>query len=305
MKKYSVILLLLVSIRANACDICGGVSGNATIGLFASTKYHMLGVKTGVQSFKSLMDGIVHSREYLFRNEINFRFQFHKRIQVIGVIPYQIGFQKRDLGNDLVQGLGDPMAMLNGILWHKKDTNGRAIHFLSCGFGIKLPTGRVGSISSAIKNLYPGTGAWEELLILNYIFTLNKSWSAQNELSYAFKQSNNTGYKYGNSTQATLTAVNNRKLGFRRLISSVGFVYSHFEPSIQDGEVLTVNSNEGYVLAPRASINLIGLNWLYSLQCQVPLFQNLNDRSIKQTFGIEAGITYLLKTKIKKHENNI
>ena len=78
MKKYSVILLLLVSIRANACDICGGVSGNATIGLFASTKYHMLGVKTGGQSFKSLMDGIVHSREYLFRNEFNFRFQIHK-----------------------------------------------------------------------------------------------------------------------------------------------------------------------------------------------------------------------------------
>jgi hypothetical protein len=30
--------------------------------------------------------------------------------------------------------------------------------------------------------------------------------------------------------------------------------------------------------------------------------QNLNNRSIKQTFGIEAGLTYLLKTKIIKHE---
>ena len=303
MKKYSVILLLLVSSRANACDICGGVSGNATIGLFASTKYHMLGVKTGVQSFNSLMDGILHSREHLFRNEFNFRFQFHKRIQVIGVIPYQIGFQKRDLGYDLVQGLGDPMAMLNGILWHKKDTNGRALHFLSLGLGVKLPIGRVGSNSSAIKNLYPGTGAWEELLILNYTSTLNRSWSIQNELSYAFKQSNNTGYKYGNSSQVSITAVNNRKLRFRRLISSVGLVYTHFEPSVVDGEVLIVNSNRGYVLAPRASINLIGFSWIYSLQCQIPMSQNLNNRSIKQIFGIEAGITYLVKTKIKKHEN--
>jgi hypothetical protein len=303
MKKYSVILLLLVSSRANACDICGGVSGNATIGLFASTNYHMLGVKTGVQSFNSLMDGIVHSREHLFRNEFNFRFQFHKRIQVIGVIPYQIGFQKRDLGYDLVQGLGDPMAMVNGILWHKKDTNGRAIHFLSCGFGVKLPLGRVGSNSSAIKNLYPGTGAWEELLILNYTSTLNRSWSIQNELSYAFKQSNNTGYKYGNSSQVSITAVNNRKLRFRRLISSVGLVYTHFEPSVVDGEVLIVNSNRGYVLAPRASINLIGFSWIYSLQCQIPMSQNLNNRSIKQTFGIEAGITYLVKSKSKKHES--
>ena len=303
MKKYSVILLLLVSSRANACDICGGVSGNATIGLFASTKYHMLGVKTGVQSFNSLMDGIVHSREHLFRNEFNFRFQFHKRIQVIGVIPYQIGFQKRDLGYDLVQGLGDPMAMLNGILWHKKDTNGRALHFLSLGLGVKLPIGRVGSNSSAIKNLYPGTGAWEELLILNYTSSLNRSWSIQNELSYAFKQSNNTGYKYGNSSQVSITAVNNRKLRFRRLISSVGLVYTHFEPSVVDGEVLIVNSNRGYVLAPRASINLIGFSWIYSLQCQIPMSQNLNNRSIKQTFGIEAGITYLVKSKSKKHES--
>jgi hypothetical protein len=263
----------------------------------------MLGVKTGVQSFNSLMDGIVHSREHLFRNEFNFRFQFHKRIQVIGVIPYQIGFQKRDLGNDLVQGLGDPMAMVNGILWHKKDTNGRAIHFLSCGFGVKLPLGRVGSNSSAIKNLYPGTGAWEELLILNYTSTLNRSWSIQNELSYAFKQSNNTGYKYGNSYQVSITAVNNRKLRFRRLISSVGLVYTHFEPSVVDGEVLIVNSNRGYVLAPRASINLIGFSWIYSLQCQIPMSQNLNNRSIKQTFGIEAGITYLVKSKSKKHES--
>jgi hypothetical protein len=197
------------------------------------------------------------------------------------------------------------MAMLNGILWHKKDTNGRAIHFLSCGFGIKLPIGRVGSNSSAIKNLYPGTGAWEELLILNYTFTLNKSWSAQNELSYAFKQSNNAGYKYGNSAQASFTAVNNRKMGMRRLISSIGFVYSHFQPSLLNGSVLSLNSNKGFVLSPKASLNLIGYRWLYSIQCQVPLFQNLNSRSIKQTFGMEAGITYLLKTKIKKHENNI
>jgi hypothetical protein len=303
MKKYSVILLLLVSIRANACDICGGVGGNATIGLFASTKYHMLGVKTGVQSFKSLMDGIVHSREFLFRNEFNFRFQFHERIQVIGVIPYQIGFQKRDLGNDLVQGLGDPMAMLNGILWHKKDSSGRALHFLSLSLGVKLPIGRVGSNLSTIKNLYPGTGAWEELLLLNYTSSFNRSWSMQNELSYAFKQTNNAGYKYGNSAQATITAVNNRKLGFRRLISSVGLVYTHFESSMVDGEVLTVNSNKGYVFAHRASINLIGFSWIYSLQCQIPMNQNLNNRSIKQTFGIEAGITYLVKTKSKKHEN--
>jgi hypothetical protein len=94
-------------------------------------------------------------------------------------------------------------------------------------------------------------------------------------------------------------------MGMRRLISSIGFIYSHFQPSLLDGEVLSLNNNKGFVLSPKASLNLIGYRWLYSIQCQVPLFQNLNDRSIKQTFGIEAGITYLLKTKIKKHENNI
>jgi hypothetical protein len=262
----------------------------------------MLGVKTGVQSFKGLMDEIVHSREYLFRNEINFRFQFHKRIQVIGVIPYQIGFQKRDLGNDLVQGLGDPMAMLNGILWHKKDTNGRTIHFLSLGMGIKFPIGRVGSTNSAIKNLYPGTGALEELIILNYTRSFKRNWSLQNEVSYAIKQRNKDGYKYGNSSQLSISVVNNSKLGFRRIISSAGIVYSHFQPSYMNGEQLILNNNKGFVLAPKVGVHVMGYNWLFSIQCQVPVYQNLNNRSIKQNFGIEAGLTYLLKTKIKKHE---
>jgi hypothetical protein len=301
--KFSLLILVLISsIRVYACDICGGVSGNATIGLFASTKYHMFGVKSGMQSFSSFMDGIVHSREYVQRNELNFRFQFHRRLQVMGIVPQQFAIQKRDLGSDYVQGFGDPMIMLNGIVLQKKDTNGRTIHFLSLGMGIKFPIGRVGSTNSAIKNLYPGTGALEELIILNYTRSFKRNWSLQNEVSYAIKQRNKEGYKYGNSSQLSISVVNNSKLGFRRIISSAGIVYSHFQPSYLNGEQLILNNNKGFVLASKAGIHLMGYNWLFSIQCQVPVYQNLNNRSIKQNFGIEAGLTYLLKTKIKKHE---
>jgi hypothetical protein len=220
----------------------------------------------------------------------------------MGIIPQQFAIQKRDLGSDYVQGLGDPMIMLNGIVLHKKDTNGRTIHFLSLGMGTKFPIGRVGSTNSAIKNLYPGTGALEELIILNYTRSFKRIWSLQNEVSYAFKQRNKDGYKYGNSSQLSISVVNNSKLGFRRIISSTGIVYSHFQPSYLNGEQLILNNNKGFVLAPKVGVHVMGYNWLFSIQGQVPVYQNLNNRSIKQNFGIEAGVTYLVKTKIKKHE---
>jgi hypothetical protein len=94
--------------------------------------------------------------------------------------------------------------------------------------------------------------------------------------------------------------VNNSKLGFRRIISSAGIVYSHFQPSYLNGEQLILNNNKGFVLAPKLGVHIMGYNWLFSIQGQVPVYQNLNNRSIKQKFGIEAGLTYLLKTKIKK-----
>ena len=134
--------LLVLSTRSIACDICGGVNSNASIGLFASSKFHTLGIRSSYRSFSTYMNGIRHCREYLFGQEIQFRTQLHERIQLLGSVPFQSAFQKRDFGSDFISGMGDPNIISNFILVQDRDSNGVNKIFLSLGFGVKAPLGK-------------------------------------------------------------------------------------------------------------------------------------------------------------------
>ena len=96
--RYSIFVFLLTfSTEVIACVICGGVNSNASIDLFASTKFHTIGIKRSFIGFSSSMFWFRHTREYLFGQEIQFRTQIHSRIQFMGFISYQCAIQNRDL----------------------------------------------------------------------------------------------------------------------------------------------------------------------------------------------------------------
>jgi hypothetical protein len=303
MKHIMLFILLFVGrFELLACDICGGVSGNASIGMFASSNFHMLGLKTQNQSFASYLNGIRHSREFIWRNEIIGRIQISKRFQLMAIIPYQFAWQQRDLGSDFRSGIGDPLIVGNTILIHKKDTTGLTKHFLSGAAGLKFPLGAFGSNESALMNLYPGTGGFDGMLMINYTKGWKKGWSIQNEASWSIKTANKFGYRYGDVVQFASNLVKNQKWNSMRFIPALGIVFNHFAPSRQNGIVLESSNNSGYVLSNKLSLNIMSYKWLISLGTQIPLIQNINKGITKQLFSAEISATYLLKFKKTKNE---
>lgn len=295
-------LLFLSSLALRACDICGGVSGNASIGLFASSSFHMLGLKTQNQAFASYLNGIRHSRELIFRHEIQGRIQVSKRFQVMAVIPYQFAWQLRDLGSDFRSGIGDPLVLGNAILLHKKDTTGLSKHFLSGAIGVKFPLGAFGSNESALMNLYPGTGGFDGIVMMNYTKGWRNGWSLQNEASWSIKTANKNGYRYGDVVQLASNVIKNQKWKAMRLIPALGFVFNHFKPSSLHGQYIETSNNSGFVLSNKLTLNVMTYKWLFSMGVQIPLAQNVNKGITKQLFSAEISGTYLLNFKKTKNE---
>lgn len=298
--RYLILALLLTfSTEVMACDICGGVNSNASIGLFASTKFHTIGFNSSFRGFSSYMYGIRHSQEYLFGQEIQFRTQIHSRIQLMGFIPYQYAVQKRDLENDYVWGLSDPTLIGNFILFQDKDSTGITKNFLTVGTGVKMPLGKTVSNSNSLKNLYPGTGSWDFLIMSNYTKQLSKTWGWQTEGSYAMKGKDSFGFQYGNATLLSSQVFASRKISSFRLIAAVGLQFENHQNSRLNGQVNSSNTNAGYIVSTKGSINLMTYRWLWSLYLQQPISQNINTGMIHQNFSGGISLNYLIK-KSKK-----
>jgi len=301
MKIMSLVGCVFLTYSIWSCDICGGVSGNAYIGLLASTQFHMIGMKSNFNSYRSYLEGIVHSRERLFQQELTGRWQLAPRIQLIGSIPYQIGMQKRDLGTDIISGLGDPRLVVNYILLHQKDDDMSTRNFLSLGGGIKSPLGKKAPETSMIRNLYPGTGAWNISGLLVFTKRITHSISLQQEGICTFKTSDKSGFRYGNTYSYSATLVWNKKVGIGRIICGPGLMLEYFDASTNHGLPLEGYNNQGYLGEGQLNIHYLSYRWLWGMNVKQPIIQNFNEGSMKQGPFVSISLSYLI-TKTNKNE---
>jgi hypothetical protein len=300
MKFMNMFGIVLWTFSAWSCDVCGGVSGNASIGLLASTQFHTIGIKSSLNTYRSYLNGIVHSREYIAQGEVIARWQPHARWQISANIPYQVGRQKRDLGSDFIQGLGDPRILVNHVLVHQKDSNQATRNFLSLGLGIKAPWGRRAPASSMIRNLYPSTGAWNFSTVLLFTNRLTEHVSLQQEGIYTYKMRDASGYRYGNTYSYAVTVVWNKSLGIGRLLVGPGLQLERFGASTEDGLPVSGYNNQGFVFESQVSVNYLSYNWLWGLNVIQPLQQNFNQGSMKQGIRVSCTLSYLITKNSKK-----
>jgi hypothetical protein len=231
--------------------------------------------------------------------ELRFRAQLNKRFQLLGSIPYQFSFQSHDTGNESINGFGDPNLLLNGILLHKKDTNGLDQHFLTLGFGFKFPLGKNVASSSNLKNLYPGTGSLDYLVISTYTHQFTSKFGWQSELSYSLKGTDKYAFKYGNSSQLNSQLYYSKKLKEYRLIFALGAVFDYFESTSIDGNIDPVIDTKGHVLALKSSLNLFTYNWLWTVSVQQPVQQSSRNGAVLQHTSASVSLNYLIKNNKK------
>jgi len=299
MYRFIIVFALLWTPVSRACDVCGGVSSSSSIGLLAANKFHTFGWRTQYRVFSSYLEGIRHSREHLLSNELTFRIQPTERLQIFGQIPYHLNQQVRDFGADLVYGMGDPQLLGNYILLHKKDSVQNTRHFLSVGVGVKFPLGKSSTYDNPLKNLFPGTGAFDLPFVSQYTFGFRGKNSLVSEASFTLRGTDKQGFHFGNVGGLNSTLVHNHNWKGYRLIYGAGLQADFFGASKQAGVDLSGRDNAGHSLGLRVNVLLLTYRWLWGIQLQRPLYQNINAGMTRQQLIANVQLNYLL-TKIKQ-----
>lgn len=288
-----------MSITTFACDICGGVASNVSIGVLANSNFHIVGIRNTYRSYTSYINNIKHATDRMYSQELYLRYQWNKNWQMYGSFQHQLAFQKRDFGSELISGITDPTLLVNRLLINNQDSTGRTLDFLMVGVGLKFPIGKNVSSSNNLKNLYPGTGSFDVLLLANYTRQLTKKLALQVETSYFIKGKDKWGYSYGNSFQGTLSLVHSQSIQSYRLVSAFGFVSEDFQASKINGIELVTASNRATILSGKINLNLFTKRWVWSIFTQYPLAQQSQEIQIKRNLSGGIGLLYLIKKQKK------
>jgi hypothetical protein len=297
MKLLFTVLVLLFSANLLACDVCGGSAGNPSFGTFVPTNYHQIGLRSSVRSFNSYFYGIEYSREMIFQEELHTRWQIHKRIQLIGSVPIQFAQQTKTGYLKRIQGIADPSVLTNIVLINKNDSLLGMKQFLSAGFGLKLPLGKTVIYSDPQKNMYPGTGTADLILIATFYDQLSAKWGLQSEASYAWKGTDKWGYRFGNSLSANTLAVRKFQKGNYRWLATTGFQFEHQAAAMLHDKRIESQINNIMLLSARVGANLIAQKWMFSAQFQQPLIQEINEGIVRQKVFATLAIVRLIQKK--------
>jgi hypothetical protein len=279
------------------------MSSNPNIGLFAaSTTFHQVGFSLNYRSFNTFLYGVEHSSERLSLSSLNVRWQLTKRVQFLASVPHQLGVQKTATARYVVSGLGDPTLIGNFIVVDKKDTLGLTRQFLSFGAGSKLPLGLSTNPDDELKNMYPGTGSTDFLLLSNYLHQFNQSLGFQAEMSYVMRGADQFAYQLGNSFSLQSQIFYRKKHKSKLFISSFGLQFDEQEPSTLNRIIPEGNPNNMRVLSARSGFNVLVNRWLWSAQLQLPLYQKINGGTVKQVLNGTIGMNYFITKKQRKND---
>ena len=297
MKLFFTVLVLIFSANLLACDVCGGSAGSPSFGTFVPTNFHQIGLRSSVRGFKSYLYGIEYSRETIFQEELHARWQVHKRIQLIGSMPFQFARQTKTGYSDHIQGMADPSILTNYVLINKKDSLSEMRQFLSAGFGLKFPLGKTVVYSDPQKNMYPGTGTTDMIFLATFYDQFSIKWGVQSEASYACKGTDKWGYRFGNSLSLNTAAVRKFQKGKYRWLTTTGFQFDYQAKARLHNERTEAQINNISLLSARVGANLIIPNWMFSLQFQQPVLQQINEGIVRQTNFTSFGIFRLIQKK--------
>jgi hypothetical protein len=296
------IFLLIRAFDSLACDICGGASGPSSIGIMPDQKFHFIGFRSVYRQYKSRHQDVfssnyINSKEYFSSFELNGRYQISKRWQVYAFVPFTANWQVSDTAKKSHFALGDVSLSGQFIALNKFDTLSERKHFLNFGLGVKFPTGKYAKENHSVSNIYSGTGAYEILPTVNYVFQ-QKKHGLNLELNYAWKFSNPLAYKFGNALNfnASYLLVLER-FNVNQWIFQFGVNFKHFDKDQIDRKINTASLNNGQVFSGILGVNYISTRWMFQFQVIPPIIQNMGNGAIKNQIQCQVGINYLIRKK--------
>lgn len=286
--------------HVNACEVCGcSATGNA-VGTIGASKNHLAGLAFQGRYFKSahpalFSDELERSSEQFLSANAVAKFQVHKRVQVIGVIPFHFNRQTKEGETTTINGLGDVSIHSRFAVIYKTDSINAKAFIVQLGTGIKMPTGEYSKDVHETSNTLPGTGSWDIPFDAN-LYLIRSKWMLQFENAFSLKTKNNVGYHFGNAFQSTVFA--NKTIGQQTLkfCPGVGIQTEYlFNDRINGSSANTFNS--GYLFSGIIGANLQWKQFFLLGRSSLPIAQELSKgyTTIKGQFT--ASLFYTFKNK--------
>ncbi len=290
-KLLSTIIFILLLQDVFACDICGCSSGNYFIGPFPMFHRHFFGARYTFRNFRSDVanDPSQFSKDFYQTVELWGGWNFAKRWQVLGFVPYNINRQSSDDGLSKSNGIGDITVIVNYNVFNKQSANKMINHQLWIGGGLKIPTGKFSPDPNDIiptASNQTGTGSVDYLLNALYAINLNK-WGINSSVNYKINRKAD-GYQFGNRFGSSTFV-------FRSLTSSntvfnpnVGLIYENLQANKLDGT--KVPASGGNALLAAAGLEIGFSKMSIGFNAQLPVTQ---DFSHGQTTAKLRGMVHL------------
>lgn len=232
---------VLTSLETRACDVCGCGVSNYHYGMLPQFQKNFVGLRYRYRSFNSELDAS-HAAPYSYETfqtaELWGRFYPLKRLQAFIFIPYNFNHRKEGEKVTTLQGLGDVMISANYNILNTYDSARPVKHNLLLGGGVKFPTGEFTTVQDGLtvnQNFQLGTGSIDFLFNAIYTVRYNKV-GLNGEFTYAYKNTNKDEYRFGNTSQASVTAFYIIPAGAFSFMPNAGISAEFFKANKQYGE---------------------------------------------------------------------
>ncbi|MFZ1751038.1 MAG: hypothetical protein WAU01_12630 [Saprospiraceae bacterium] len=266
-----------------ACDVCGCAVSGHQFGILPQFQKHFVGIRYNYRNFRSVhpplftTDHEQVSREYFHTSDLWGRYIIGNRIQLFGFIPYQFITKKEDESSFSQNGIGDASILgMYAVINQKKSANGRWVHNLQIGGGIKLPTGGhdyYNTENEWIPGIQKGTGTTDFMLNANYLLRYNNAGIGA-EVGWRTNGHNSTqDFQYGQRLTTGIRSFYIMRIRNNSLMPSLGTMLEH--SARDDHEGLPVDLSGGYSIFGHAGVDFFNNRFTAGFSVQPAISQNV------------------------------
>ncbi|GAA4334568.1 hypothetical protein [Flaviaesturariibacter amylovorans] len=284
---------LLCALPARACDICGGGVSNYNPYLFPQLSKSYIGLGYTHRSFRTKGENGSWSRERYQTLLLTGQYRLGRRLQLLGLLPWQHNALEQGEARRQVAGLGDLSLLAQYRLLDRPNDKGIRHTFLAGG-GLKLATGRfvpAGSGKAEDQNLQLGSGSTDFLLNASYRLSVRK-WLFVLTGSYKYNTVNSDGFRFGDiGTGGVMVAYRKEWKKF----SVAPYVQAGHEFQYQDAERQVLQAHSGgsfWYTGGGFDINTRAIT--VGINCQWAPLQELAGGAIKvlPRAGVQASFSF-------------
>lgn len=294
-------MLLLGSIAAKACDVCGASSGNQGLGILPQFYRNFAGLQYQYRSFSSLHDqhetGMPRqsSDEQYQTIQAWGRYGIGNRVQLFAFVPYHINTQTVSGVNTTQSGIGDVSVLAMVKLVNSGE--GNTTHLLFAGGGLKAPTGLYTGTTTrdrdGLPNMQPGTGSWDFMANANYTISHGNT-GINAEAAYTFTTPNGDNYKYGDRLSGAAMGFYRKNAGNWILMPALGVKYEHTLHDYDNYARKWLNDQTGgNMLYGTAGMQVYHNRMGLQLNMDLPLAQHYAGGNVNARYRVVSGLLFM------------